>query len=261
MRNIEWIMKLAQELTPYFLNYKPRSHSMAEILGGIIWVLVSGSQWSLIPKDSFPPKSTCYYWFKKFKEDNTIENILESLNFCKKEIIEEAYIDATFTEAKQGGEKVGKTKAGKGSKVFAVVARNKDVLHLSIENATPHETSFVPKIIKKIKGKIRILNLIGDKAYDSFPLKNEVKKHGTRLIAPDRKNRIHNKEDGRRLRRYKRRYKVENFFADLHTYRRLVTRYEKNPQNHLTFLQLATLAIKVTKYKFNKGMVARNYVG
>lgn len=256
MRNIEWIMKLAQELTAYFLDYKPRKHSMTEILGGIIWILVSGSQWSLLPKKIFPPKSTCYYWFQKFKEDNIIENILESINLSKKGIIEEAYIDATFTEAKQGGEKVGKTKAGKGSKIFAIVSREKNVLHLSIESGSPHETSFVPKIIDGIKNKIRILNLIGDKAYDSFPLKNEVKRYGTHLIAPDRENRIHNKEDGRRLRRYKRRYKIENFFADLHTYRRLVTRYEKKPQNHLTFLQLATLAIKVTKLRLHNGMVA-----
>lgn len=256
MRNIEWIMKLAQELSPYFSNYKPRKHLMTEILGGIIWILVSGSQWSLIPREYFPPKSTCYYWFKKLKQDNAIEKILDDLNFSDKKFFDEAYIDATFTEAKQGGEKVGKTKAGKGSKVFAVVSRDKNVLHLSIENATPHEASFVPKILREMKGKIKVLNLIGDKAYDSFPLKKEAKKFGICLISPDRENRINNNEDGRRLRRYKRRHKVENFFADLHTYRRVVTRYEKNPENHLIFLQLATLSIKVTKYNGYKRIAA-----
>jgi len=58
-------------------------------------------------------------------------------------------------------------------------------------------------------------------------------KMGVQMISPDRINRIHNKQDGRRLRRYKRRHRVENFFADLQTYRRAVTRYEKIPENHL----------------------------
>ena len=248
MRNIEWIMDCAQELAPFFSKYEPRNHSMAEILGGILWILVSGSQWCLLPREIFPPKSTCYYWFNKFRKDNNLDEIMNYLNIPDLKTIEEAYVDATFTEAKQGGEKIGGTKAGKGSKVFAVISKEKKILHLSIENASPHEASFVPGIIKDINKKTKILNLIGDKAYDSHPLKQAAKKMGVQMISPDRKNRIHNKEDGRRLRRYKRRHRVENFFADLQTYRRVVTRYEKIPENHLSFLKLAVICLNVTKY-------------
>jgi len=248
MRNINWIMDLAQELDPYFLKYEPRKHSMVEILGGILWILVSGAQWCLLPREIFPPKSTCYYWFNKFRKDRVLDMIMNKLNISDLKIVDEAYIDATFTEAKQGGLKVGGTKAGKGSKIFAVISKEKKVLHLSIENASPHEALFVPSIITDINKKTKVLNLIGDKAYDSFPLKETAMKMGVQMISPDRINRIHNKQDGRRLRRYKRRHRVENFFADLQTYRRAVTRYEKIPENHLNFLKLAVICLNVTKY-------------
>ena len=118
-------MDLAQELDPYFLMYEPRKHSMVEILGGILWILVSGAQWCLLPREIFPPKSTCYYWFNKFRKDRVLDMIMNKLNISDLKIIDEAYIDATFTEAKQGGLKVGGTKAGKGSKIFAVISKEK----------------------------------------------------------------------------------------------------------------------------------------
>ncbi|MBN8465404.1 transposase [Corallococcus exiguus] len=46
-------------------------------------------------------------------------------------------------------------------------------------------------------------------------------------------------QDGREPRRYKRRWKVERFFAWLHFFRRLVTRYEVKAENFLGFLHLA----------------------
>jgi hypothetical protein len=63
--------------------------------------------------------------------------ILFLLFFClNNSFADDVLVNATFTEAKQGGEKVGGTKAGKGSKIFAVISKEKKVLHLSIENAS-----------------------------------------------------------------------------------------------------------------------------
>jgi IS4 transposase len=46
-------------------------------------------------------------------------------------------------------------------------------------------------------------------------------------------------QDGRKLRRYKRRWKVERLFAWLQNFRRLVVRYERHADNFLAFLLLA----------------------
>ncbi|NLE99887.1 MAG: transposase, partial [Anaerolineales bacterium] len=49
--------------------------------------------------------------------------------------------------------------------------------------------------------------------------------------------------DGRKLRRYRRRWKVERLFAWLQNYRRLVVRYERHAENYLAFAQLACILI------------------
>ena len=55
-------------------------------------------------------------------------------------------------------------------------------------------------------------NLIGDRAYDSDPLDEELRNEGTEMIAPHRNNQKRRKtQDGRRLRGYQRRWLVERF--------------------------------------------------
>ena len=55
--------------------------------------------------------------------------------------------------------------------------------------------------------------LIGHKAYDSDPLDASLRGRGIEMVAPHKKNRKRPvTQDGRRLRRYKRRFKVERFF-------------------------------------------------
>jgi len=88
--------------------------------------------------------------------------------------------------------------------------------------------------------------LIGDKAYDSDALDREVmSQFGTEMIAPHRQNRKPERatQDGRALRRRRRRWKVERLFAWLYNFRRLVVRYEYHSENYFGFIQLACLMI------------------
>ena len=83
--------------------------------------------------------------------------------------------------------------------------------------------------------------LIGDKAYDSDGLDQKLEEeYGIELIAPNRARRGKT-QDGRKLRRYKRRWKVERLFAWMHNFRRLVTRWEYHIENFLGFVHLACL--------------------
>jgi len=86
--------------------------------------------------------------------------------------------------------------------------------------------------------------IIGDKAYDSDPLDRRLKMVGIDLIAPHKVNRKKPKtQDGRPLRRYRKRWKVERFFAWLQNFRRITTRYEYHLQNFLGMVQLGCLII------------------
>ena len=88
--------------------------------------------------------------------------------------------------------------------------------------------------------------LIGDKAYDSDGLdKKLMENFGTEMIAPNRAKRKQT-QDGRPLRRYVRRWKVERMFAWLFNFRRLVVRYEYHIANFNGFLQLAAAVIGPT---------------
>ena len=85
--------------------------------------------------------------------------------------------------------------------------------------------------------------LIGDKAYDSDPLRHKLKQRGIDLIAPNRRGRKKKTQDGRKLRRYRRRWVVERTFAWLQTFRRLVVRYERHVRLYRAFFHLACLII------------------
>ena len=92
--------------------------------------------------------------------------------------------------------------------------------------------------------------MIGDRAYDSDPLDVRLKhQHGIELIAPHKINsRKPKTQDGRKLRRYCRRWKIERLFAWLHNFRRLVTRWEFYEANFLGLLQLGCILILMRNY-------------
>ena len=117
-------------------------------------------------------------------------------------------------------------------------------LAINIHSASPHETKLVESTLEARFIADLPERLMGDKAYDSDPLDAELAKQGIELIAPHRRNRKKAKtQDGRKLRRYKRRWKVERFFSWLYHFRRTVVRCEFYPANFLAFVQLACIII------------------
>lgn len=94
-----------------------------------------------------------------------------------------------------------------------------------------------------------LLRLGGDKAYDADALDRRLAAQGLVLIAPHRANRTKTRtQDGRVLRRLKRRFVIERFFAWLHSYRRLLTRYEVRLENYVGFVHLACTRILLRAY-------------
>jgi transposase len=87
--------------------------------------------------------------------------------------------------------------------------------------------------------------LIGDKAYDSDPLDETLEEERSiEVIAPHKSNRRKAKtQDGRKLRRAKKRWKIERVFAWLKNFRRLVIRYERKIENFLGFIHLGLICI------------------
>jgi transposase len=78
-----------------------------------------------------------------------------------------------------------------------------------------------------------------------FP-KIALRTDGIELIAPNRRNR-RKTQDRRKLRRYKKRWRVERLFAWMHNLRRPVTRWEYHIENFLGFVQLACIHITLRR--------------
>jgi transposase len=144
---------------------------------------------------------------------------------------------------------VGKTKRGKGTKLMAVADRSGLPLAVYAASASPHEVTLVGETLAEVLTAQRPERLIGDKAYDSDPLDAELKEQGIEMIAPHKSNRKKARtQDGRPLRRYKRRWKIERLFAWLQNFRRIAMRFDFHDENYLGFVHLGCIRILLRCY-------------
>ena len=91
--------------------------------------------------------------------------------------------------------------------------------------------------------------LIYDKAADSDGLRDRLAQRSIDLVCPHRRGRVSpSKQDGRKLRRYRRRWKVERSVSWLHDFRRLVTRYEFYSCLFHSFVKMACLVIALRRF-------------
>jgi transposase len=200
---------------------------------GIFWMLDNGAKWKDLPA-RFGSKSTVHRWFKKWVEDGVFETIMrEAGRFIEERDgyrLYECFIDGTFSKAKGGGDGIGCTKAGKGVKIMVLVDARGLPVAIDTAPANPHESRLVQQLFEFMLTEDWPQRVIGDKAYDSDALDDDLAEDGVELIAPHRKNRKpeHKTQDGRPLRRYKRRWLVERTISWLQHYRRLCIRWEKS---------------------------------
>ena len=186
------------------------------VLNGILWILRTGAPWADLP-DRYPSYQTCHRRFQYWVRSGLLRSVLEILAQALHDEgyldLQEAFIDGSFAPAKRGGAAVGKTKRGKGSKIMAIADRHGRPVSVHIESATPHEVTLVQAVLAERFVRQLPVRLIGDNAYESDRLDVELARRGVELIAPHRRTRTQRTQDGRPLRRYQRRWKIERLFC------------------------------------------------
>ncbi len=158
-----------------------------------------------------------------------------------------------FRSGEKRGAEVGKTKRGKGTKWMVVVDGAGVPLGDHLHSASPAEVRLAETTLAAIRvgrrhraGRPRQkpVRVIADKAYDSDPLRKRLRQRGIELICPHKKNRVRPAtQDGRALRRYRRRWIVERTIGWLGNYRRLVVRYDRSLQIYRAFFHIACFMI------------------
>jgi transposase len=167
--------------------------------------------------------------------------------------VERIVFGRQFCSREKRGCGVGKTKRGKGTKWMVVVDGRGLPLGNYLHSASPGEVTLAETTLATIRvgrrhhpGRPRQkpLRVIADKAYDSDPLRKRLRQRGIELIVPHRCNRKKPAtQDGRALRRYRRRWIVERTNAWLGNFRRLVVRYDRSLTIYGAFFHIACFMI------------------
>ena len=167
-------------------------HEPRAILNGIFWALLTEVPWKDLP-ERYTPYQTCHRWFQRWRKKSAFDAVLIDL--------------AEYPR-----------KRGKGTKVMPVTDTAGFPFTLHVANASPHEVVLVKDTLEQIFANELPSRLIGGKAYDSDQLDAKLEKNwGIEMIAPNRKKRAKT-QDGRPLRRYRCRWKVERLSAWLQNF-------------------------------------------
>ena len=211
-------------------------------------MLDNGAKWKDLPR-RFGSKSTVHRWLQTWVRDGVFENIMREAGRCVEARggyrLYECFIDGTFAKARGGGDGIGRTKAGKGVKIMILVDARGLPVAVDTGSANPHESQLVQRLFDFMLTTETPLRVIGDKAYDSDDLDEELACQGVEMIAPHRSSRKAENvtQDGRPLRRYDRRWTVERTISWFQNFRRLCIRWEKSTRLFSGFLHLGCILL------------------
>jgi transposase len=125
-------------------------------------------------------------------------------------------------------------------------------LGVSVHSASPAEVRLAEETLRTVsvgdggRGHPRQNpeRLIVDRGYDSDRLRDALAARGIEQICPHRKNRRRPKrQDGRALRRYRNRWKVERSIAWIGNYRRLAIRWDRDVHIFRAFVHISCAII------------------
>jgi len=136
---------------------------------------------------------------------------------------------------------VGKTKSGKGTKLMVLADGAGTPLGIYLEKASPSGVRLVEATLANVRVKT-------GKRRRGKPMRTLLVKRGIEPIIPARSdNAVATHQDGRKMRRYKRRWIIERSNSWLQAFRRLVVRYERSEKIFAALVHMACALITLKK--------------
>ena len=141
---------------------------------------------------------------------------------------------------KRGEQKqaVGRSRGGCNTKIHALADARGRLIAILLTGGEAHDCPVAKRLIRRTKPPKRML---GDKAYDSAELREQLDERGTKPIIPNRSNRTQPFSFSKRL--YKLRWRIKTAFNRLKDFRRIATRYDKLARNYLASVCLAAALV------------------
>lgn len=149
----------------------------------------------------------------------------------------------------QQREALGRSKGGFSTKIHLRCDGNGLPITFVLTVGERHETVVFEQLmeqgaVRRTAGgrpRLRPRRVVGDKGYSSGAIRRYLRRRGIRFTIPRKDNEKHRGKFDKSI--YRTRNVVERCFNRLKQFRRIATRYEKNAENYLAMLTLASIQL------------------
>ena len=214
------------------------------VISGIVHVLKCGCRWCDCP-EAYGPPTTIYNRFVRWARRGIWENLFRELarngRSADTQMIDSARQSAPLGSGRKRGEQkqaVGRSRGGRNTKIHALADAKGRLIAILLTGGEAHDCPVAERLVRRVKPPKRML---GDKAYDSAELREELDERGTRPVIPNRSNRKQPYRFSKCL--YKLRWRIESAFNRLKDFRRIATRYDRLARNYLASVCLAAALV------------------
>ena len=234
-----------------FLDIKRnRKYDLREIINAIMYLVKTGCQWRMLPKD-FPHWKIVYYYFSTWKKNGILENMHESLvgkvrkSFGKDEqpsvgIIDAQSVKNTLVSSENKGFDAGKKI--KGIKRHLIVDTLGMIMAVVIQNASVQDRDGAPSVIEKMKERwVSVIKIFADGGY-AGKLINKVRLTFNIELEIIKKTEVHT------FKILPKRWIVERTFAWIDTNRRNSKNYERLNQTSVAMVHLSAIRIMLNRF-------------
>ena len=233
--------RLKRWLPPAKPGGRPRAVNLREIRNGIFYIARGGCSWRMMPKD-LPPWSTCYHYFRTWRNDSTWSKINDALRTQvrhrdrRKKSPSMAIIDTQSVKTTEQGGPRGKDphKKVNGRKRHLVVDTLGLVVAAVVHAASLQDRDGAKLVLKKLVGKFpRLKKILADGIYNGGIAEwaREVGRWVLEVVVRPPET------QGFEVLPW--RWIVERTFAWLGRYRRLSKDYEGRPESSESWIYIA----------------------
>jgi putative transposase len=241
---------------------KKRTVDLREVANGILYICRTGCQWRNLPHD-FPPKSTVWDYFDRFKKDGTLALINGALRRQVRVAAgrdpepRTAAIDSqTVATHHQGADSdIDGGKGVKGRKRHIVVCSMGLLLAVAVTAANLHEGMQAPHVLGQLSEQTtsRLEKVYGDNKYHCQAVWEWEGRPGVRYRI------VVVKREGKEFKLLPSRWVVERTYAWMGWNRRLSKDYERTTSSSEAWCQISMIHLMLRRLAPAKGVPAFKY--